>query len=335
MDTNEKIIQSLRKLNIYRFLESKKNPGEENNNKRRIAANDKAILGIRSYNKEIKSGRQAENDIRGIGKTIAGYIDGILNASDGKTGISEIDDLSLEDKEEVDAISELSTIHGIGFIKAYKLYHEYGIRNIEEFINSDIEKTEQQRISLQHYHESTKRIPRRKISKFKNRLREVVKQINEDLGSHFEVKIMGSYYRDLPDSKDIDVILTSPIDGEVLRYKTIFLDRLFEEKILVDQLSFKNESFQGICYIDDEFPASRIDIQFVNRPNEYPYALLYFAGNKNFNTNMRSIARQQGYDLSNRSMTNLSTGEKISAGDVHDIFNILGMEYVEPKNRNY
>jgi DNA polymerase (family 10) len=60
-------------------------------------------------------------------------------------------------------------------------------------------------------------------------------------------------------------------------------------------------------------------------------AYLYFTGSYEFNEKMRGIAKRQGYKLNEYG---LYKGEKlIQIYCEKDVFDILGMNYLEPKDR--
>lgn len=48
---------------------------------------------------------------------------------------------------------------------------------------------------------------------------------------------------------------------------------------------------------------------------------------------MRNFAKKKGFKLGNREMVNIKTNKNIVCKSEHDIFNALGMKYVEPAQR--
>ena len=99
----------------------------------------------------------------------------------------------------------------------------------------------------------------------------------------------------------------------------------------------------------------RLDIRWV-KPEQFPTALLYFTGSKEFNGRMRGIALKAGYTLNEYGLWKLPTAvaketdhrkqhEMIRAASrdernlVHglkseqDVFDKIGMSYVEPRDR--
>ena len=111
-----------------------------------------------------------------------------------------------------------------------------------------------------------------------------------------------------------------------------FIDELVKSGYLVEELSKGQKKFMGICKYGDNY--RRIDIMFT-KPDEYPFALLYFTGSKDFNVNMRADLMSKGMTLNEYSLKDNSTKKKVNHKFVveKDIFNYIGYEYVEPENR--
>ena len=85
----------------------------------------------------------------------------------------------------------------------------------------------------------------------------------------------------------------------------------------------------------------RIDIMYT-KPGEYPFAILYFTGSKDFNQMMRKEANDKGYSLNEYNIEKFGDDpkvktvidpEQVSIKEEKDIFNFLEMGYVEPWQR--
>lgn len=149
-------------------------------------------------------------------------------------------------------------------------------------------------------------------------------------------------------SGDIDIIVSSD---------KFNLNELVETMIKIglisDVLSMRMQKFMGICSLGYEDnvgkikgPFYRLDIEFLQK-EEIASGLLYFTGSKDFNISMRIKAKYKGYLLNEHGLykkTNeKSKGElierdgytyiKIPTFCEKDIFEILGMEYMEPSAR--
>jgi hypothetical protein len=70
-------------------------------------------------------------------------------------------------------------------------------------------------------------------------------------------------------------------------------------------------------------------------PSEFAYAILYFTGSQNFNVAFRRHAQDKGYTINEHTMK--PTREGVPAVPAmrseKDIFDFLGLEFVEPKDR--
>ena len=94
----------------------------------------------------------------------------------------------------------------------------------------------------------------------------------------------------------------------------------------------------GLSKLKNHRKYRRIDIMFTST-NEYPFAILYFTGSKEFNTKMRQEALNQGYSMNEYSLTCVEEGsqdnklENASFLQEKDIFDFLQIDYVEPSKR--
>ena len=98
-------------------------------------------------------------------------------------------------------------------------------------------------------------------------------------------------------------------------------------------MSFEKEILNSIIYLNEEFPAVRMDILIVNRYQK-PYAEMYLTGSKTFNIKMRQKAKEFGYKLANTNMIDIDTEKYINIDSEKDIFGILHEPYVKPEDRN-
>jgi len=149
-----------------------------------------------------------------------------------------------------------------------------------------------------------------------------------------ELTIAGSYRRRRKDSGDIDVLITSK-DKTVY---TRFVNKLKKDAYLIEDLAFGRKKYNGISKIGRDGVGRRIDIMYTT-PQEYPFAILYFTGSKEFNQMMRQEANTKGYTLNEYNLEELTeektvvdpNGEEIKTEK--DIFAFLKMGYVEPWQR--
>ena len=89
----------------------------------------------------------------------------------------------------------------------------------------------------------------------------------------------------------------------------------------------------GLCrYKNNEI--RRLDIRYIEIESFFP-AYLYFTGSYEFNERMRGIAKRQGYKLNEYGLYKLENNKErlIQIYSEKDVFDILGMNYLEPKDR--
>ena len=280
---------------------------------------EETILGFIT---EIKSVEDIK-DKPAIGKAIVSKLQEYMNT--GKIRILE----EAENKPE----RVLTDVYGIGPKKAKELVKQ-GITDIDTLRERQNEVlNEVQKKGLIYYEDILKRIPRAEIEEYNKIFKKMVPK-----GAYYE--IVGSYRRGLETSGDIDVIIGSSNPANF----DIFLDKLIQDKIIVEVLSRgKNK-----CLVVAKSPQSntfrRVDFLY-STPEEYPFSILYFTGSKGFNAVMRGYALTKGYSLNEHGFTVVKK-DPFHSGPFHsgpfhsgpfhsekDIFDFLGLVYKMPKER--
>ena len=221
-------------------------------------------------------------------------------------------------------IKELMGIHGIGLVKANKLYDD-GVRynNIEQYVDK---LTPEQQIGVKYREDIKDRIPRKEIDKYNIKLNRLLKEFNNDI----MFKICGSYRRGKSESGDIDVLLTTDDKNICLRD---IVDYLSKKKLLVDHLTINGDKkYMGISRLSLSSKPRRIDIRLI-ASNSYNYALLYFTGSDKTNKYMREIAKQKDWKLSEYSLLDNKTKKEFIVSSEEEIFELLGIEYISPIER--
>jgi DNA ligase (NAD+) len=215
-----------------------------------------------------------------------------------------------------------TNIYGVGTVKAKELVSK-GFTTIQQLRENiaTAEFNEKQLIGLQYYEPLLERIPRGEIILYECRLRK--------LGIKFE--IVGSYRRGATHSGDIDIIITSSISSEFNK----MLNTLIREKIIIEVLAKGPSKCLAISQLSPDHLPRRIDFLFTSA-EEYPFAILYFTGSKEFNTFFRSFANEKGYSINEHTIIS-TTNQKItySFKNEEDIFTFIGLDYVEPNQRNH
>lgn len=211
-----------------------------------------------------------------------------------------------------------SEIYGIGPKKANELAEKY--TSIDELKQNTSDLNAKQKIGLKYYDDIKQRIPRNIIDDYNIKFKGIFAKFDVDY------EIVGSYRRGALDSGDIDVIITS---DDVSVFDKI-IDELKKQNVIRETLSKGKHKSMTICKIDsDTIGGRRVDFMITSK-EDFPFAILYFTGNKDFNVKMREISKKKGYTLNEYKFSNV----EIEFKNEKDIFKFLKISYVEPKDRN-
>lgn len=290
-----------------------------------------ALDTIRSMTEDINDVKQLEGK-KAIGSTILSKFKKYL--ANGSLDIFE------REKEKPgyelnEVYDEFSNIYGVGPKKAQDLIDK-GIKSMDELRERQNEVlNDNQKAGLKYYDDIMKRIPRKEIDEYNEiftRVFDKVSRTNQITDAKYE--IVGSYRRGLQESGDIDVIITS--NDKTLFKK--FTDALLEENIILVTLSCGPSKCLVITRLTPNRVARRVDFLY-SPPEEFPFAILYFTGSKEFNTVMRAHALKMGVSLNEHGLSKKEPGKKKEEmisyrfNSENDIFEYLNLEYKEPTNR--
>ena len=238
--------------------------------------------------------------------------------------------LRLLERERADPKNIFSDIYGIGPKKAADLVNK-GITSIQQLRDKQDDLLNNvQKIGLTHYEDVLKRIPRKEVEEYNGVFEKLFDEIKES-DSQFE--IVGSFRRGAKTSGDIDIIVTSE-NKNVFKN---FIDKLLEEKIIVELLSRGNTKSLVVTKLPSSDTVRRVDFMYTSK-EEYPFAILYFTGSKIFNTVMRGRALTMGYSLNEHGLYKMDGKKKGAKLDKifdneKEVFDFLKMEYKEPNQR--
>ena len=221
-------------------------------------------------------------------------------------------------------IDELMKIHGVGPAKAYDLIYKHHIKSIDELKNKQELLNNIQKRGLKYFDDVKLKIPRSEMILHDKFIHKFVPSNNLD--------ITGSYRRGLSKSSDIDVLLKDNENND--NSLTILINKLLENNYLLKDgiLSQGKHKFMGMCKLPNHKHARRIDIMLTPK-DEYPFALLYFTGSKQFNVKMRSHALSKGYSLNEQGITKKKQKISQQFTSEKDIFDFLDYPYVPPQER--
>jgi DNA polymerase beta len=300
---------------------------------------EKDIWKVKAYTTAIKSLQEHQKpitneadlkDIQGLGKSIHGKIVELM-----QTGAMQAVVEAKKHTNVIDAIDLLTTVSGIGPVKAKELVEEHGIRTIDQLRERPELLNDKQAIGLKYYDDIAERIPRNEIDKHRN----YITPFMDKCGVEFE--IAGSYRRGAKDSGDIDILLTSSdgclsasneVDGKVILNQIV--DALTQDGYLYETLAKGDKKYMGLCRLKRFKRYRRIDIMYCT-PDQYPFAVLYFTGSGDFNVEMRNYALSKGYSLSEYGLKSMTTKRFVEAEfrKEEDIFRFLGIQYIPPNER--
>lgn len=364
----------------------------------RALAYRKAINALRKQSELINTSQKART-INGIGARIADKIEEIATTD-------RLRRLDVALSEPDDKILQLFTgIYGVGLRQA-RLWIGQGYRTLDDLIKHAT-LTANQKIGVERYEDFAKRIPREEVGEHGNIVAQALKIADVQL----QAIVGGSYRRGLPDSGDIDVLITHPT-ATISRLRAWVFDLVvphlfgigFMKCTLASSHAPKlpppcnNDQGQEICCSCDRrqsspqnssngrisrantnawcscgrrpqdlFPSPsassgtkfhgasslpssqiwrRIDLLLVP-PTSLGASLIYFTGNDIFNRSLRLLARKKGMRLNQHGLYKdvlrsgggagegrVTDGELVEGRSEKRIFEILGVPYREPAERN-
>ena len=294
---NEKFIELLKKIEfIYK----------SNNETFKAKATSNAIESIKKLDFNLSDVKQLDG-LKGIGKSI-------------KTRFIEFFEtgtIKFIEEELSKPFYAFTEIYGVGPKKANELAEKF--KSIDELKKNTSVLNAKQKIGLKYYQDIKKRIPREIIDVYDKKFNEIFDKFDVDS------TIVGSYRRGALESGDIDVIFKS---GDEKVFDKIIAE-LQKENIIHETLSKGKHKSMTICKIDCDKFGRRVDFM-ITTVEDYPFAILYFTGNKDFNVKMREISKSKGFTLNEYKFQNVKDDFKTEK----DIFKFLKIPYIEPHNRN-
>ena len=344
---NELIITEMEKLVKYMeteflLLNIEGEVDKIESEKYRLLANKKILNILKNLDFKINSSK----DLHGIaGISIGTYnrVDEIL-----KTGkLSEIGKKYTKKKiNKIKGILELFKISGIGDKMVKKLILEDGIRNISDLRkainNGKVVLNRSAMLGIKYIDVTKTKIPRQETKHIENYLSKMLHNFNKSM----KLEICGSYRRGKAFSGDIDVLLFHPkiktieqFENNHNRLMEQYIDLLKLDGFILDDITDKDyyRKYMGYCKYK-KYPIRRIDIRFIPYNSRYT-ARIYFTGPYELNQILRNAAKKRDmklneYGLYHGHNIDIKTAIPIKIKSEKDIFNLLGMDYVEPENRD-
>jgi DNA polymerase beta len=225
----------------------------------------------------------------------------------------------------IELYDSLQKIYGVGPVKAKDLVEKEKVKSIED-LRAKVAKdpkllNENQKIGLKYYEDINERIPRKEMTAHAAILMSA-------LPASLEGTIVGSYRRQAETSGDIDMLLKGS-EG----FKE-YIATLKKKNYIVETLAEGDKKCLAVAQLSGASKGRRLDL-LVTPKEEYAYAILYFTGSDVFNVAMRRYALTLGYSLNEHTMKPVEpeVGLPPDMETEEDIFQFLGLQYIEPKNR--
>ena len=249
---------------------------------------------------------------------------------------------------EVAAVRDLTRIPELGEAKAKALYAQgiHSVAQLEAHPQVDQVINRKQLIGLRHYQDLAQRIPRAEMDQWNQLLTEIVACQADSLGlTDVRASMVGSYRRGVADSGDVDFYVCA---NEQQTLMNAIVDTLVSLEMVQpeDIISGGVKKTMMIGRLDANHPARHLDI-FVFPPPQFPFALMYATGSKDFNLAVRNYALQHGWSLSDQALRQGSPSgpvptpeelvDRLGQTEItseQDIFDFLGIAWVEPEERD-
>jgi DNA polymerase IV len=258
------------------------------------------------------------------------------------------------------AIQLFLDIYGVGFETA-SFWARQGFKTLDDLLEH-AHLSANQRVGIAHYEDFKTRIPRAEVTEHGR----IVCTALQSLDPGFSVIIGGSYRRGARDCGDIDCIITHPTHS-LSAIRTIVIDtlvpQLFEQDYIkaslasADSFRATGTKWHGAAALPvptplvgaqkkpklAENPWRRIDFLLVPS-EELGAALIYFTGNDIFNRSIRLLASKKHMRLNQYGLykhvlrgperSRVTEGERVEGRDERSIFEILGVPWRAPEERN-
>lgn len=209
----------------------------------------------------------------------------------------------------------LTQVAGIGPATAKVLYETYGVKDRNGVLKLiDEGKIKDKRIIEGAKRNEEERIPYSVAKDLADRL---VDGLHEEARELIEQTIAcGSLRRQKETIGDIDIVVVTDAPKIVGMAATKLLDKVSDD---------------GDTRVGGVVDGVHVDFRFCT-PENYGAMLIYFTGSKEFNINVRARAKKRGWVLNEYGL--FDADETLIAGKTEkEVFDALGLEYVEPRNR--
>lgn len=230
----------------------------------------------------------------------------------------------LKERKVIEDIVDLHKVPGFGkkFIK--EIMKKKKKMTVSEYLKT-VKLTNLQKIGLKYRKKVKTKIPRDDIRKISNHLKTFLNRQN----AFKKFEVAGSFRRESPYSGDLDVVIV-PNRGEDIKNLIETEYNRFEVMLSAGKkkITFYMRTHKSWLV--------HVDIRIVKEV-EYPSAMLYFTGNKQFNIILRRKAKDLGFlKLNEYGLWETSKRRAKGAKSEAGILRLLEMnkKYIHPENRD-
>ncbi|MFX1269668.1 MAG: DNA polymerase/3'-5' exonuclease PolX [Promethearchaeota archaeon] len=261
------------------------------------------------------------DDIPGVGKSIASKIQEYIETGD----LKYLNDLRSQIPH---GLQDLLRVEGIGPKTAQILHKELAIKNIDE-LELAIKKGKLQNIKgfgKKKEENLLKAIELFKTSQERFLLGDIlpiakyIKSKLKNLKTVIKVEFAGSIRRRKETIGDIDLLVVSNQPKNVMEFFT----KLPEIKNIVSSGEIKST-----IVLNNNI---QVDLTIVE-DSSYGSALQYFTGSKEHNIQLRELAKKSNLKLNEFGLFNLNNNKKIAGTTETEIYESLGLSYIQPELR--
>lgn len=296
--------------NLYDLALLYKLLGDENRS--RVYMNAWKIVKKYMTNNDKKSLNQSNIDyldkISGIGKSVKEKLEEIIETGHIYQREELLKNVNMSEKE-FKLYKKYEGVMGVGSQKA--------LAWVKQGMPSKNELTKMQKIGLKYYDDLQIPITRKEAEKWK----EIIEKIIESN----DVLLGGSYLMGKSVINDIDIMIIVSSEEDIEPMMTKVIEGLKENNMWKDGIEKS-----GLAIVSDNKKIYHMDIRVVPRDSLGSY-LLYFGSGEQFSRKIRLFAKRKGYKLNQWGL--YKNNKKIAGKDEKEIFEILNIPYIKPKNR--
>ena len=294
----------------------------EDNQKQKALAFLKAANAILHCDRDVANVENLQG-IKGVGPSTIALATEIIN-----TGTCErLTELKV--RLDLPDLSQLERIPGIGPVKAKKIFGEFGVRTLielRELVDKGVFYDSKVIVGLEFVERSAEYTPRPWAEAAGVQMIKLL----IPFASSDRITFAGSIRRKKALVRDVDILLCCTCAPEEV-YEAIRADSRFE-------VQYGGQQKIRVVYTvyHGNTPDTHImggDI-VITTPSEWPFALSYLTGSREFNEGVRGHALSKGYTLNEHRLENTTTGERVAGiTSEEELFAFLGLSYVPPECR--